>query len=156
MPKRKPATVPAVHLDLPTYAMLLKRQQIKRARTWRQIQQGKRQANYWRDRWASHPESMGANLRRINDARKAAANARTDRLLGVLQLIPQEVKSWDLRPHIANALDRLNHAHDKPAVERFLSAIRRRNLITFHAERLAWVLTQKQQVCDAAKLSDLA
>jgi hypothetical protein len=143
MPKKTPATVPAIHLDLPTYARLLKRQQIQRARTWRQIQQGKRQANYWRDRWASHPETMGANLRRINDSRKAQAHARTDRLLAVLNLVPVEVKSWDLRPSIASALDRLGHASDKPAVERFLSAIRRRNLITFDASKLAWILTQK-------------
>lgn len=146
MPKKTPATVPAVHLDLPTYAMLLKRQQIQRARTWRQVQQGKRQANYWRDRWASHPETMGANLRRINDARKASAQARTDRLLAVLQLIPGEVKSWDLRPSIASALDKLGHASDKLAVERFLSAIRRRNLLTFDAAKLSWVLTLRTQV----------
>lgn len=109
-----------------------------KARSFRQIRQARKQADYWRTRWQTHPETMGANLRRINTERQQLAGQRTARLLAVLENLPQLVKSWELRPAIAASLAKLGHATDAKAVERFLSAVRRRDLIAFDEKTLTW------------------
>lgn len=127
------------------YHVRYAKDQAKKARTWKQIQRGRRQADYWRTRWQLHPETMGANLRRINDGRKADADRRTARLLEVTRLMQPSHSSWELRPAIAHALGQLGHAADDTAVNRFLSACRRRRLLSFDAPTLRWSVTRPQE-----------
>lgn len=112
----------------------------RKARTWRQIRQARKQAEYWRLRWQQHPETMGANLARINGDRREKAAKRTTRLLEVLRQLPERVSSWELRPGVAAALEKVGHVSDHRAVRRFLEACRRRRLIAFDMSTLSWTI----------------
>lgn len=116
----------------------------KKARSWKQIRQARRQAEYWRLRWQQHPETMGANLARINGDRREKAARRTTRLLEVLGHLPAKVSSWELRPLIASALEKVGHVSDTMAVRRFLEACRRRRLIAFDMSTLSWAIDTRQ------------
>lgn len=133
------------------YYLTYAKDKARKARTWKQIQRGRRQAEYWRTRWQLHPETMGANLRRINGARQADAARRTTRLLEVTRLMQPTHMSWELRPSIAHALEQLGHAFDPTAVNRFLSAARRRSLVSFHQPSLSWRITRPQDTHEADK-----
>lgn len=125
------------------YHKLYAAEKARKARTWRQIQQARKQAEYWRQRWKLHPETMGANLARINGDRRQAAARRTTRLLEVLRHVPERVSSWELRPGIASALEKVGHVNDHHAVRRFIEACRRRRLIAFDMSTLSWSIDRQ-------------
>lgn len=130
--------------DRKPYHKLYAADKARKARTWKQIRQARRQAEYWRERWRKHPETMGANLARINGDRKQSAAKRTTRLIEVLRQLPVTVSSWELRPLVAQALGKVGHVSDRHAVNRFLEACRRRRLIAFDMSTLSWAIDTRQ------------
>lgn len=130
------------------YHKLYTAEKARKARTWRQIRQARRQAEYWRQRWKEHPETMGANLARINGDRRQAAARRTTRLLEVLSHLPERVTSWELRPMVAAALEKVGHVSDHHAIRRFLEACRRRSLIAFDMPTLSWSVARSAPMLD--------
>lgn len=118
---------------------------VKRAKTFRQIRAGLARAKLWRERWKLHPETMRANLDRINGKRKADAEERTRRLRTFADTLPQQMDAGTMRESIGKSLAALGHRSDPPAVERILSALRRRSMVTFDAERLLWMVAKQSQ-----------
>lgn len=109
-----------------------------RNKAWRKALNAKRQADYWRKRWETHPETMRSNLARINGTRKEKAAQRTQRLLQILALCPDEVMSWDIRSTMESAIVRAGFQFKAGSFKTLMVALRRRNLISFDPERLVW------------------
>ena len=108
--------------------------QVKRAKTFRQIRAAKQRTDYWRQRWKTHPETMRANLDRINKARKEKADERTAKIVAVMARLPAVIPSWEFRAKVNEAIG------DPQLYDRFLSCLRRRGLIRFDHETLCWHL----------------
>lgn len=111
---------------------------VKRAKTFRQIRAGLARAKLWRERWAKHPETMRANLDRINGTRKAKAEHRTARLSEFAKALPIEMQAGSVREEIGKALASLGHRHERQDIERVLSALRRRSMLAFDNVALTW------------------
>lgn len=114
------------------------RRQIRRNNAWRKIQAAKRQADYWRKRWQTHPESMRSNLEALNRTRKEKAAERTQRLLHILSHCPDEVMSWDIRSTMESSIAKAGYQLKVGSFKTLMVALRRRNLISFDPERLVW------------------
>jgi len=113
---------------------------IARAISFRRIRAAKERAKYWRERWKTHPETMRANLDRLNEARKAKANARTvEKLRPILDRMPRTIPSWEFRQRIAEAIGH-GVTKDHPIITRFLSAVRRRGLVRFDESTMSWLV----------------
>lgn len=118
---------------------------VKRAKTFRQIRAGLARAKLWRERWAKHPETMRANLDRINGTRKAKAEERTKRLSVFAGHLPIQMQAGNVRQEIGKVLTALGHRAEKPDVERILSALRRRRMVTFDNVQLLWMVALQSQ-----------
>lgn len=112
--------------------------QAKKARTFRQIRAGIARAKLWRERWKTHPETMRANLDRINAQRKRDAEVVTRGLVVLIDNLPKQMHSWEMRPSIAKAI----HLTGKGGanVEATLSLLRRRSLISFDHKTQLWTV----------------
>ena len=114
------------------------RKQIRRNKAYRKVQAGMRQAEYWRKRWESHPETMRSNLDRINGTRKEKAAERTARLLEIMSHCPGEIKSWELRPTLEAGIVKAGYTLKAGSHMTLLQALRRRTLISFYPDALVW------------------
>lgn len=114
------------------------RDRIKQVRNYRKVVAARRQAEYWRRRWETHPETMRSNLETLNRARKEKAAERTKRLLEITRLMPAEIESWNLRTSAEKAIAQAGYSV-KPGVHlTLLQALRRRSLISFDHSTLRW------------------
>ena len=114
------------------------RKQIRRNKAYRKVQAAMRQAEYWRKRWESHPETMRSNLDRINGTRKEKAAERTARLLEILSQCPVVIKSWELRPTLEAGIVKAGYTLKAGSHMTLLQALRRRSLIAFDHSTLSW------------------
>ena len=112
--------------------------QAKKARTFRQIRAGIARAKLWRLRWQTHPESMRANLDKINAGRKRDAAEVTKGLGRLLEHLPKQMQSGEMRKAIATALERAGKKGQN--VEATLSLLRRRSMISFDHQTLTWTV----------------
>lgn len=111
---------------------------IRQVRNFRKVQAGKRQAEYWRQRWKTCPESMRSNLERINTTRKEKAAERTQRLLAILAQMPVEIESWNLRKVCEEGITKAGYTL-KPGIHlTLLQALRRRSLISYDHSTMRW------------------
>ena len=101
---------------------------------------GKRQADYWRKRWETHPETMRSNLDRINGTRREKAEERTKRLLAILGKCPDQIASWDLRKTFEQAIASAGYTVNAKSFVVLLSALRRRQLIAYDAATFRWTV----------------
>jgi hypothetical protein len=115
-----------------------KARQIAKARSWRKVQAMRRQSDYWRQRWLTHPESMRSNLDRINTARKERAAKRTEAILQIISILPASIPSLELRDALRTALGIAGHPSTTKDAEKLLSNLRRRNLVRFDLVSLTW------------------
>lgn len=114
------------------------RDRIRQVRNYRKVLAAKRQAEYWRRRWESHPETMRSNLEALNRTRKEKAAERTQRLLVILSHLPAEIESWNLRTLAEEAIVKAGYTL-KPGIHlTLLQALRRRSLISFDHSTLRW------------------
>lgn len=116
--------------------------EVKRAKTFRQIRAGLARAKLWKERWAKHPETMRANLDRINGTRKANAEKRTEHLKRLTAVMPDTVQAGDIRKVILDGLVTLSVANPISRVEPVLSALRRRGLVRFDLASLKWFVAK--------------
>lgn len=114
------------------------RKQIRRQKAYRKVLAGMRQAEYWRKRWESHPESMRSNLERINRTRREKAAERTQRLLVILGHCDAEIKSWNLRTSFEEAIVKSGYTLKPTSWLIFFSALRRRKMIAYDPATLTW------------------
>ena len=112
--------------------------EIKRAKTFRQIRAGIARAKLWRERWKTHPETMRANLDKINSRRKAKADERTQRLIRFAESLPEKMQSGEMRQRIGDALE--GFGRPRTETESVLSAMRRRSMLTFDLSTLMWTV----------------
>ena len=115
-----------------------KGRQIRRNNAWRKVMMGKRQADYWRKRWETHPETMRSNLDRINGTRREKAEERTKRLLRILELCPTQIMSWDLKTTLESAIANAGYALKAGSFKTLMAALRRRQLIAYDAATFRW------------------
>lgn len=115
-----------------------RKDRIRRSKAYRKVLAGKRQAEYWRKRWESHPETMRSNLDRINGTRKEKAAERTARLLGILSHCPSEIKSWDLRTTLELGIAKAGYGVKPGSHMTLLQALRRRSLIAYDSPSMTW------------------
>lgn len=111
---------------------------IRQIKAYRKVLAGKRQAEYWRKRWETHPETMRSNLTRINGTRKEKAAERTKRLLVILSHCPAVIPSWHLRTTLEAGILKAGYTTRKGSHMTLLQALRRRELISFDPAELAW------------------
>ena len=81
---------------------------------------------------------MRANLERINSARRQIADRRTERLKSFVASLPKTMGAGELRGEMSKALAAFNLPSTRSEVERILSALRRRSLISFDHASLTW------------------
>ena len=112
--------------------------EIKRAKTFRQIRAGIARAKLWKERWKTHPETMRANLDKINSRRKAKADERTQRLIRFAESLPEKMQSGEMRQRIGDALE--GFGRPRTETESVLSAMRRRSMLTFDLSTLMWTV----------------
>ena len=112
--------------------------EIKRAKTFRQIRAGMARAKLWKQRWKTHPETMRANLDKINSRRKAKADERTQRLTRFAKTLPEKMQSGEMRQRIGDALEVLGRPRRE--TESVVSALRRRSMLTFDLATLTWTV----------------
>ena len=110
----------------------------RRARIWKAKRNAMRLADYWRKRWASHPESLKANLDRINRERKDRAAEKGRRLAMLASTMPGQIPSQELRERIRIALQGQGMEGDRRQVERVRVGLIRRRLIAFDNVALSW------------------
>lgn len=118
-----------------------KEKQIRRNKAWRKVMAGKKQTEYWRQRWLTHPETMRSNLDRINRTRKEKAAERTQRLKDILGHCPAEIKSWNLRTVAEEAIVKAGYTLKANSLNVLVSAARRRKLLTYSPEKMAWMVS---------------
>ena len=109
-----------------------------RATIWNRRRKAIRLADYWRKRWATHPESLKANLDRINKERKDRAREKTRRLAMLAEAMPPQIHSAQLRETIRIALQGHGMEGDRRQVERVRVGLIRRRLIAFDNVALTW------------------
>ena len=114
------------------------RTQIRRNYVFRKMLKARRQSQYWRERWKTHPETMRNNLDSLNRARKEKAAERTKRLLAILGKCPEQIASWDLRKTLLEAITSSGYSVTPTSSTVLLSALRRRKLIAYHSESMTW------------------
>ena len=112
--------------------------EIKRAKSFRQIRAGIARAKLWKERWKTHPETMRANLDKINSRRKAKADERTQRLIRFAESLPEKMQSGEMRQRIGDALE--GFGRPRTETESVLSAMRRRSMLTFDLSTLMWTV----------------
>ena len=112
--------------------------EIKRAKTFRQIRAGIARAKLWKQRWKTHPETMRANLDKINSRRKAKADERTQRLTRFAKTLPEKMQSGEMRQRIGDALEVLGRPRRE--TESVVSALRRRSMLIFDLATLTWTV----------------
>jgi hypothetical protein len=112
--------------------------EVKRAKTFRQIRAGMARAKLWRQRWQTHPETMRANLDKINNQRKADAAKKTVTLVRFAKTLPGKMNAGEMRRTIGDAL--VAFGSSKAKVEMVVSAMRRRSMLTFDAGTLTWTV----------------
>ena len=106
---------------------------------WNRRRKAMRLADYWRKRWETHPESLKANLDRINRERKDKAKEKTRRLAMLAEAMPSKViHSSQLRETIRLALQGFGMDGDRKQVERVRVGLIRRRLIAFDNATLSW------------------
>ena len=110
----------------------------RKARIWSARRKAIRLADYWRKRWATHPESLKANLDRINKERKDRAREKTRRLAMLAEAMPRAIHSSQLREAIRLSLHGLGMDGDRRQVERVRVGLIRRRLIAFDNVTLQW------------------
>lgn len=110
----------------------------RRARIWKARRNAMRLADYWRKRWASHPETLKANLDRINRERKDRAEEKGRRLAMLASTMPGQIPSQELRKRIRIALQGQGMEGDRRQVERVRVGLIRRRLIAFDNVALSW------------------
>ena len=110
----------------------------RKARIWNARKKAMRLADYWRKRWASHPESLRANLDRINRERKDKAAEKGRRLAMLASSMPDTIHSSELRERIRYALQGHGMEGDRRQVERVRVGLIRRRLIAFDNVTLTW------------------
>ena len=115
-----------------------RKDRLRKVKAYRKVLAGKRQAEYWRKRWESHPETMRSNLDRINGTRKEKAAERTARLLEILSHCPREIKSWELRATLEAGIVKAGYTLKAGSHMTLLQALRRRTLISFDPDALVW------------------
>lgn len=115
---------------------------VKKAKTFRQIRAGLARAKLWKERWAKHPESMRANLDRINARRKQIAEQRTANLKRLTATLPDTVPTGELRKGILAALQGFAVPNAEARVEPVLMALRRRGLVRFDLATLTWMVAK--------------
>lgn len=115
-----------------------------RGRAFKRALRARKQADYWRQRWASHPETMRSNLDRINGTRREKAAERTERLLQILSHCPKAIPSWELRKTFDNAVTLAGFTLTPTSSTVLLSALRRRNLIRFDHASLSWLVVSEK------------
>lgn len=111
---------------------------VAKARSWKKIQAMRRQASYWRQRWASDPGSMRSNLDRINGDRQDKAAKRTEVIKGIIKGLPATLGSLELRPALAVSLSNALLPSTDKDVEKLLSNLRRRGMVRFDSSSLRW------------------
>lgn len=107
---------------------------------FRKSQAAARQAEYWRKRWKTHPESMRSNLEALNRARKEKAEHRTEGLKLILANCRPDLLSWELKPELEAAIVKAGYTLKPNRVKTLIAALRRRNLISFDHSTLRWRL----------------
>jgi hypothetical protein len=113
---------------------------VKRAKTFRQIRAGIARAKLWKERWELYPDSMRANLDKINGTRKEDAAKRTERLITFAKTLPSKIQAGNVRQEIGKSLAAFGHRNEKPDIERILSAMRRRSMLRFDNVALVWMV----------------
>lgn len=119
-----------------------KGKQIAKARSWKKVQAMRRQATYWRNLWQTNPGPLAANLQRINSQRKEWADARTRVIASITATLPDTIPSTELKSKLRDALASAGKQHDPKAVVRFISNLRRRQMLTFDLTRLVWTVAK--------------
>lgn len=107
---------------------------------FRKAQAGARQAEYWRKRWKTHPETMRSNLEALNRTRKEKAEKRTAVLKVILGNARHDLLSWELKPELEAAIVKSGYTLKPNSVKLLIAALRRRNLISFDHSTLRWRL----------------
>lgn len=115
-----------------------RKDRLRKVKAYRKVLAGKRQAEYWRKRWESHPETMRSNLDRINGTRKEKAAERTARLLEILSHCPREISSWELRPTLEAGIVKAGFTLKAGSHMTLLQALRRRSLIAYDSPSMTW------------------
>lgn len=103
----------------------------------------KAQADYWRKRWQTHPETMRSNLESLNRTRREKAAERTQRLLQILRHCPAQLMSWELRPTLEIAIVKSGFTLKAGSFKTLMIALRRRGLVSFDGATLRWTLKSK-------------
>ncbi len=107
---------------------------------FKKAQAAARQAEYWRKRWKTHPETMRSNLESLNRTRKEKAEKRTEGLKRILANSRPELMSWELKPELEKAIVQCGYTLKPNSVKTLVAALRRRNLISFDPVTLRWRL----------------
>ena len=102
----------------------------------------RRQATYWRNLWRKNPAPLAANLAKINNYRKEVAVKRTEGILEIVAHIPDRIPSQDLKGWLSKGLEAENLEHDRKAVTKLLSNLRRRNLVRFDLDAMVWLVAK--------------
>lgn len=110
---------------------------------FRKSQAAARQADYWRRRWQTHPETMRSNLEALNRTRREKAAERTQRLMQILSHCPEQVMSWELRPVMEAAIAKAGFTVKPGSFKTLMMALRRRSLVSFDNVALRWTLKSK-------------
>jgi hypothetical protein len=96
---------------------------------------------YWGNRWKTQPEMMRNNLNRLIKANREKANAKTERLAKFISQLPPRVKSWELRPTLANLHKQMTGEEvTKLVMHRNIMSLIRRGMITFDDTNCEWVI----------------
>ena len=96
---------------------------------------------YWANRWKTNPDSMRANLERVNKINKDKADQRTKKLNHFISLLPPRIKSWDLRPSIAKLYLQLSGQElPKLKIHSTVMNLRRRGMITYDEASCEWIV----------------
>lgn len=103
----------------------------------------KAQADYWRKRWQTHPETMRSNLESLNRTRREKAEERTKRLVQILSHCPSQLMSWELRPTLEAAITKSGYTLKAGSYKTLMIALRRRGLVSFDASTLRWSIMLK-------------
>jgi len=96
---------------------------------------------YWANRWKTNPDSMRANLERVNKSKKDKADQRTKRLSDFVSQLPPRINSWDLRPSIAKLYQQLSGKElPKLKIHATVMHLRRRGMIVFDDTTCEWII----------------
>ena len=100
---------------------------------------------HWKTRWEQEPEFMRANLDRLIAQNKRKAAKYSEKLDGLVRVLPATIKSWELRQTISAGIKHLGGQGDRKQVHRVVMALRRRKMLTYSESTLSWTVAISSQ-----------